>query len=168
MRTIVIVALASGCSLAMNNTPGSWRPAYRDPPCSESYVRPGFDGAMAVSAVSGALLTAFGPLESDQGCGGMVDQYTNQRPCSTYAGYIGVLTALAIVFATSAVIGTTRASDCARRQDERDAYLAQQGIKRVKPRYKGEGSVGVGLGLLVGGAALGVGALSFPKPVDAY
>jgi hypothetical protein len=109
-NAVASLVLIAGCSFGIRKQPAAELQAQQEPACSESYVRPGFDGTMAGFAALGGGLAAL--QLSDHGCDGMTSYGSRSVPCSSYVGLFSALAVVGGLFTAGAVYGAKHASHC--------------------------------------------------------
>ena len=121
---LVSLLVVTGCSFGIKTSSGPTTPT-SEPECSESEVRPGFDGTMAAWSVATAALA--GADLSSHDCD-VSDPYYYERghSCSAYGVVIGGSIALAALFTVATVYGVKHASQCERENDRYEEYEKQR------------------------------------------
>jgi hypothetical protein len=130
---LVSLVVVAGCSFGIktSTTPASQAGSV-EPTCSESEVRPGFDGTMAVWSAATAALA--GSDLSNHSCGD-VDGYGYERghSCAAYGVVIGGGIALAALFTAATVYGVTHANRCTRENDKYDEHAPAPVLAAMPP-----------------------------------
>ncbi len=120
MFRLLSLLVVTGCSFGIKTSSAPTTPT-SEPECSESEVRPGFDGTMAGWSAATAAL-AWADL-SEYSCD-RTDAYSYDQghSCSAYAVVIGGGIALAALFTAATVYGVKKSSQCRRDNDLYDQY----------------------------------------------